>query len=223
VLFSRERIRGRFLGVPLSRTKVPPACLLAIAWIALVFEPNAAGAKINTVGSPAPYSLVAHATRYFFEETRSNAGQGASTAAMSVGTWRLVRTPGRGGGPGEVSIAQTADASRSDIELVGLMLRCSDTGFDVLVIFLKPIPPRAHPKVKLTTGSAIVELDATVVSPGIAILLPAETAALVNGSWQSFSELAIEVDDGSAVVRGVISLAGLGPALSLLTSSCPSR
>ena len=207
----------------MSRTKVPPACLLAIAWIALVFEPNAAGAKINTVGSPAPYSLVAHATRYFFKETRSNAGQGASTAAMSVGTWRLVRTPGRGGGPGEVSIAQTADASRSDIELVGLMLRCSDTGFDVLVIFLKPFPPRAHPKVKLTTGRETVLLDATVIPPGAAILLPTEAAALVNGPWQSSSELAIEVDDGSAVVRGVISLAGLGPALSLLTSSCPSR
>jgi hypothetical protein len=204
---------------------VPPVYLLAIAWIAslfLVFEPNAAGGKINTAGSPAPYSLVAHVTRFFFEETRANADQGASTA-MRVGTWRLVRTPGPRGGSGEVSITQTADASRSDIDLVGLMLRCSDTGFDVLVVFLKPFPPRAHPKVKLTTGSDTVELDATVVSPGAAILLPAETAALMNGSWQSFSELAIEVGDGSGVVRGVISLAGLGSALSLLTSSCSSR
>jgi hypothetical protein len=145
-----------------------------------------------------------------------------AAAAMS-GTWRLVRTPSPRGGPGEVSITQTADASRSDIDLVGLMLRCSDTGFNVLVIFLKPFPPRAHPKVKLTTGSDTVQLDATVVSPGVAILLPPEAAALVNGSWQTFSELAMEIDDGSGVVRGVIPLAGLGQALSLLTTSCPSR
>jgi hypothetical protein len=45
----------------------------------------------------------------------------------------------------------------------------------------------------------------------------------VNGSWQSSSEPAIEVDDDSNAVRGVISLVGLRPALSLLTSNCPSR
>ncbi len=35
----------------------------------------------------------------------------------------------------------------ADIDLVGLTLRCSDTGFDVLVVFLKPFPPSANPKV----------------------------------------------------------------------------
>jgi len=209
----------------LSRRKLPRAYLPAIGWIAslfLIFEPSAAREKINIAGLLAPYSFLAHrAPRLLFcEETGSNANEGASTHAMGVGTWRLVRTPGPRGGRGEVSIAQVVDASRSDIDLAGLMLRCSDTGFDVLVIFLRQFPPRAHPKVKLTTGRDTVLLGATVISPGAAILLPAEAAALVNGSWQSFSELAIEVDDGSAVVRGVISLAGLGPALSLLISSC---
>jgi hypothetical protein len=42
---------------------------------------------------------------------------------------------------------QMADATRSDIDLVGLTLRCSDTGFDVLVVFLQPFPPRTHAKV----------------------------------------------------------------------------
>jgi hypothetical protein len=201
-----------------------PVYLLAIAAVAslfLVFEPNAAGG--NTAGAPAPYSLAARVTRFVFEETPSNTGQGGSTAAMGIGTWRLVRTPGPRGGPSEISIAQTADPSRSDIELVGLMLRCGDTGFDVLLIFLKPFPLRAHPKVKLATGREVVLLDAAVIPPGAAILLPTEAAALVNGPWQSSSELAIEVDDGSAAVRGVVSLAELGPAISVLTSSCASR
>ena len=220
----------RFFEDPLSRTKVPPASLLAIAWVTSLlliffFAPSAARAKINIAGFLAPYSFLAHRVPQLqsCHDTGSNADAGTSTASMGVGAWRLVRTPSPRGGPGEVSIAQTADASRSDVDLVGLMLRCSDTGFDVLVIFLKPFPPRAHPKVKLTAGSEVVLLDATVIPPGAAILLPTEAAALANGSWQSSSELAIEVDDGSAAVRGVISLAGLGPALSLLTSSCASR
>lgn len=205
----------------MNRTKVPHACLLGIAWIAsfLIFAPSAARGKINIARLLAPY---AYFQLHVCEETRPNADERASTAAMDVGTWRLVQTPGRGG-PGEVSIAQTADATRSDVDLAGLMLRCSNAGFDVLVIFLKPFPPRAHPKVKLTTGRETVLLEATVISPGAAILLPTEAAALVNGSWQSSSELAIEVDDGGAVVRGIIPLGGLGPALSLLTSSCASR
>jgi hypothetical protein len=212
---------------PLSRTKVPPASLLAIAWIAsllLIFAPSAARAKVNIAGLLTPYSFLAHRAPQlqFCHDTGSNA-KDASTASMGLGTWRLVRTPGPRGGPGQVSIAQTADASRSNIDLVGLMLRCSDTGFDVLVIFLRPFPPRAHPKVKVTTGGEAVLLDATVISPGAAILLPTEAAALANGSWQSSLELAIEVDDGGTVMRGVIPLAGLGPALSLLTSNCTLR
>jgi hypothetical protein len=232
----------RMLSVPgsaISRNRQVPggfssgrnpgrAYLPAIAWVAslfVLFEPSAARAKINMAGLLAPYSFLAWRAPRLHPGggTASDAHEGATTAAMGIGTWRLVRTPGSRGGPGEVSIAQTADASRSDIDLVGLMLRCSDTGFDVLVIFLKPLPPRAHPKVNLTTGGSTVQLDATVVSPGAAILLPPAAAALVNGSWQTFSELEIEIDDGSGVVRGVISLAGLGQALSLLTSSCLSR
>jgi hypothetical protein len=189
--------------------------MLGMAGIAsvLIFAPSAARGKINFVGLLAPLHV---------EETGPNPDERGSTAAMDVGTWRLVQTPRRDG-PGEVSIAQTADATRSDVDLAGLMLRCSNAGFDVLVIFAKPFPPRAHPKVKLISGRETILLDATVISPGAAILLPIEAAALVNGSWQSSSELAIEVDDGGGVVRGVISLTGLGAALSLLTSSCASR
>jgi len=99
------------------------------------------------------------------EEAGPNAAQSAISTATSGGTWRLVRTPDPRGGPDAVSIMQTADAARSDMDLVGLTLRCSDTGFDILVVFLKPFPPRAHPKVRLTIGSATVHLEATVIPP----------------------------------------------------------
>ena len=196
--------------ISLRRTKFRAAYLVPIVWMASlvpVFEPALVCAEINIPG----------------EEARPNGGRSAISAATSGGTWRLVRTPNPRGGPDAVSIMQMADTARSDIDLVGLTLRCSDTGFDVLVVFLKPFPPRTRPKVRLTTGATTVHLEATVIPPGAAISLPAEAATLVKGSSQSSSELAVEVDDDGNATRGVISLAGLGPALSLLTSNCPSR
>lgn len=215
--------------IPLGRTEFRAAYLLPIVWMASlvpVFEPGLVRAEINNAGARAPCLLAAadQAGRLrSFEEARPYGAQSAVPAPTSGGTWRLVRTPNPRGGPDAVSIMQTADAARSDIDLAGLALRCSDTGFDVLVVFLKPFPPRTHPKVKLTTGGATVQLEATVIPPGAAISLPAEAAMLLKGSGQSSSELAIEVEDDGNATRGIISLVGLGPALSLLTANCPSR
>jgi len=215
--------------VPMGRTEFRAAYLLPIAWMASlvpVFEPGLVRAQINYAGALAPCLLAAadQAGRLpFFEDARPYWAQSAVPAPTSAGTWRLVRTPNPRGGPDAVAVMQTADAARSDIDLVGLTLRCSDTGFDVLVVLLKPFPPRTHPKVELTTGSATVQLEATVIPPGAAILLPAEAATMVKGSWQSSLELAIEVRDDGNTTRGVISLVGLGPALSLLASNCTSR
>jgi len=150
----------------------------------------------------------------------TSAGTGTGTGS---GTWRLVRTPNPRGGPDAVSIMQTAEPSRSDIDLAGLMLRCGETGFDVLVVLLKPFPPRAHPKVKVTARGSTVELQATVLPPGALLALPGEAAALVDGPWQASPELALQVDEGADAIRGAVSLAGLGPAVALLRSNCPSR
>ncbi len=133
-----------------------------------------------------------------------------------------MRTPNPRGGADAVSIMQTPDPSRSDIDLAGLMLRCSDKSLEVQIVLLRPLPLRARPEVKLTTGSAAA-FAATVVSPGVALALPSEAAALVDGPWQSAPEVALEVDDGGRAIRGVVSLAGLAPALALLRSNCPSR
>jgi hypothetical protein len=198
----------------LSRTEFRAAYLL----------PMACMASLAPVGALASCLLAAAdqtARLRSFEEAKSYRAQSTVFAATNVGTWRLVRTPNPRGGPDAVSIMQTADTARSDIDLVGLTLRCSDTGFDVLVVFLKPFPPLTRPKVKLTSGGTTVRLEAAVIPPGAAISLPAEAATLVKGS--SSSELAIEVEDDGNATRGFISLVGLEPALSLLASNCPTR
>ena len=198
----------------LSRTEFQAAYLLSIACVA-----SLAPVSALTPGLLAAADQTGRLRS--FEEARSYGAQSTVFAATNAGTWRLVRTPNPRGGPDAVSIMQTADAARSDIDLVGLTLRCSDAGFDVLVVFLKPFPPLTHPKVKLTSGGTTVRLEAAVIPPGAAISLPAEATTLVKGS--SSSELAIEVKDDGNATRGFISLVGLESALSLLASNCPTQ
>jgi len=137
--------------------------------------------------------------------------------------WRLVRSADPRGGPDAVSIMQTADLARSDVDFAGLMLRCREQGFEVAVVLLKPFPPRAHPMAKLTTNGRTIEFTTTVIPPGVAVVLPTEAAALVNGPWQTASELAVEITDNDVAIHGVVALAGLGPAVARLVSSCPVR
>ena len=134
-----------------------------------------------------------------------------------------MRTPNPRGGPDAVSIMQTADPLRSDIDLAGLMLRCGDGGVDVLIAFIRPLAPRSRPSVKLTARGTTVAFDAFVIPPGALISLPREVTTLLYGPWQSSLELALEVTENGNVMRGVVSLAGLAPALALLMSNCSSR
>jgi hypothetical protein len=146
--------------------------------------------------------------------------QASSTGA---GNWRLVRTPNPAGGPDAASIVQTADIARSDLNLAGLMLRCGQTGVEVLIVLLEPLPPRAHPKVSVSTGGATLDFPATVVSPGALVLLPQDASALANGPWKNAAQLTVHVDDSSEQVSGVIPLAGLADALPKLLANCPSH
>jgi hypothetical protein len=169
--------------IPMGRTEFRAAYLLPIAWLASlvpVFEPGLVRAEINYAGALAPCLFAADQTARLrsFEDTRPYGAQSTVFAATNAGTWRLVRTPNPRGGPDAVSVMQTADTARSDIDLVGLTLRCSDTGFDVLVVFLKPFPPRTHPKVKLTSGGTTVHLEEW--SMAVALAWPAEPGGVAQ-------------------------------------------
>jgi hypothetical protein len=147
---------------------------------------------------------------------------------QGIGTWRLVRTPNPATGADTVSIMRTADIVKSDIDLAGLMLRCAQNNFEVIVVLVRPLPPRAHPKVTVGTGGSSVEFTATVVPPGAEVLLPADASALASGPWQAAPELSVQIaavegDEPSAAVQGIIPLAGLGNAIPLLLSNCPSQ
>jgi hypothetical protein len=138
------------------------------------------------------------------------------------GGWHFVRTRNPQGGPDAISIMRTADTSRSDLELAGLMIRCSEGGTEVVVVLLRPFPARARPHVVFGKAGNQTQFEAKVVAPGTAVLIPGDATSLVGGPWQGLNDLFIRVEDGQATIRGVVALASLQPAFKVLTASCPA-
>ncbi len=143
--------------------------------------------------------------------------------SQAIGAWRFVRTAHPQGGQDAVSIMHTADTSRSDLDLAGLMVRCAPGGPEALVVLIRPFSLRARPQVKIGKAGEEAQFEATVAPPGTAILLPKSVAALASGPWQSLSELFIEIADDQTSIHGVLELAGLKPAFELLRANCPSQ
>ena len=139
------------------------------------------------------------------------------------GGWHFVRTPNPHGGADAISIMRTADTSRSDLDLAGLMIRCSENGAEVVVVLLRPFPLRARPRVKLGKPGDQAEFEATIAAPGTAVLVSRYAASLVHGPWQAVNDLSIRIEDGDFTIRGVVALGGLQPAFKVLMASCQSR
>jgi hypothetical protein len=169
------------------------------------------------------YAIKDDAARlHCYENASSASAPNSKSRAASIGTWRLVRTPNPTGGADAISIMQTADVTKSDLDLAGLMLRCGESNVETLVVLIRPFSFYAHPKVTVAAGGKIGQFVATVVPPGSALLLPADATSLAAGPWQSSPELAVEID-GDNPMRGVIPLADLGPAYQMLVTNCRSQ
>jgi hypothetical protein len=154
------------------------------------------------------------------EPWKSPEGFAAEAGAGLSDGWRLVRTPNPYGGAAAISIMRTAEMARSDTGLAGLTVRCSEHGGEVLIMLFRAFSPHARPQVVLSADGTVTRVQATVASPGAALLLPQEATALVNGPWRSVKELSIKVEDPAGVTGGVVSLAGLGQAYRVLMANC---
>jgi hypothetical protein len=139
-----------------------------------------------------------------------------------TGGWRFVRTPNPQGGPDAISVMHTADTSRSDLELAGLMIRCSRSGTEAVVVLLRAFSLRARPHVSFGKPGHETQFEATIAPPGTAILIPGQAGTLVSGPWQSQKDLFIRVIDGQTTIAGVVALAGLHTAFKALVMSCGS-
>jgi hypothetical protein len=140
-------------------------------------------------------------------------------SAELPGAWRLVRTANPRGGPDAVSIMHTADTSRSDLDLAGLMIRCNDGRSELAIVVLSAFPLRARPQV--TLGSEGARFEASVGPPGTALVLPGEPKDLLGKAWANESDLVVRVSDGPKTISGVVPLAGVQSASTVLKANCP--
>ena len=88
---------------------------------------------------------------FAFDQANPDSGKGAPAEQASgselAGGWHFVRTHNPNGGTETISIMHAADTSRSDLDLAGIMIRCSDSGAEVVVVTLPALPFRAQPRV----------------------------------------------------------------------------
>jgi hypothetical protein len=156
-------------------------------------------------------------------DTNRASGAEPGPSPESAGGWRFVRTRNPQGGADAISIMHTADTSRSDLDLAGLMVRCAERGTEAVIVVIRAFPLRARPYVLLGKPGNEVHFDATVAPPGTSILISGDATGLVNSSWHAQSDLFIRVEDGPVTIRGVVSLAGLQTAFEVLATSCSSQ
>jgi hypothetical protein len=140
-----------------------------------------------------------------------------------AGGWHFVRTPNPHGGTDAISIMHTAETSRSDLELAGLMIRCREGGTEPVIVLLRAFPLRARPHVVLGKPGSETQFEATIAPPGTAILLSGDATTLVNGAWQAQNYLFIRINDDQTTIRGVVALAGLQAAFKVLLASCSTQ
>lgn len=136
-------------------------------------------------------------------------------------TWQLTRTPNPAGGPDSISITKIADATRSDQDVTGLMLRCAEgAATEVLVVLIKPLRPQTHPRVTVSAGATTTQFTGTVLTPGALVLLPEKASALVERTWQSIPELTVAIEEDRLSLHGVIPVADISSAMQTLQSNC---
>jgi hypothetical protein len=143
-----------------------------------------------------------------------------SFSSKLAGGWHLVRTHNPNGGTDAISIMHTADTSRSDLDLAGLMIRCGETGAEVAMVLVRALSFGTRLQVALGTPGNETEFEATVAPPGTVVVLPRDATNLVSGPLQASDDLFIRIDDGQSTIRGVVKLTGLKAAFKELQSRC---
>jgi hypothetical protein len=147
--------------------------------------------------------------------THATGGPGDHTAPDG---WRLFRSED----PNALtmSVSRTADVTRSDLELAGLIFRCGEGGIETLIVVVTPFPPRTHPNVTLTANNQEWSFDTEVITPGTKLLLPIDASSLARGQWRLARELGVKISLQERQVSGVIPIQGISQALFPLTAAC---
>jgi hypothetical protein len=151
-------------------------------------------------------------------EGQSPASEQTLSIELAEG-WQLIRSRNPEGGNDAVSIVRAADTSRSDLELVGLMVRCGEKEAQVLVAVLSALPASSRPLVRFGIPADQADFQATIAAPGTLVLLPDDATKMLSERWQS-KDLLVRIDNSGSVISGLIKLAGFSAAFDKLKSAC---
>ena len=110
---------------------------------------------------------------------------------------------------------------RSAADFAGVSLRCREGKLEMAVIVIQPLPLHAQPRVTITDAAGTVEVQASVGSPGSAIVLSPETTAAILPRWR-VGDATLGVHSGVTDVTGTVTLAGFTAALDRLRLTCTS-
>ncbi len=134
--------------------------------------------------------------------------------------WRLTHSPNPTGGAELQSILQVAEPDRSDLDLIGMMVRCGRNGPETLLIVLQPFPPRTKIAVKLTARGSSFDVNAGLIPTGAGLTLPIDVQSELSGAWHDAHELTIEIAGDGRKIAGVVKIDGLAPAVANLLPLC---
>jgi hypothetical protein len=138
----------------------------------------------------------------------------------AMGEWRMIRTKNPKGGPDAVAVSHTADMSRSDLDLAGMMVKCADYNLEIAIVVVRPFPPRVQPQVTFSALGKEWRFVASTVPPGAEVILPAAATSLVRGTWQAARDLTVHIEAPGRSLGGVISIEGLEAASAALAANC---
>lgn len=195
------------LAFVVLRTETPALAATDISQCRTIDDPTA---RLRCYESAAPPEV------QFPPSSGSTSGP---MAPLTIGNWRLVRTPNPRGGKEAISITRPGDLSGSDPDFVGLMIRCAEPDIEVLLVMLRPLPFRARPRVSINGA----KFEGSIVPPGWNILLQGDAAVLAKQLWPTLASLRLEIDDAGTITKGAVSLENFDAALKSLTATCPLR
>lgn len=134
--------------------------------------------------------------------------------------WREHALADARGGAAFPALMQTADSARSELDFVGMMIRCQKGRLEPLLIILDPLPPRSEVSVDLATAGKRESYKAALIPTGAGVAVAADLEARLMADWADEPDLEIAIHARERTINGVVALRGLTAALSPFALRC---
>lgn len=151
------------------------------------------------------------------------AAPGTATEVLTGVAWRHVASPDPSGGAENEALLQSAEFERSDVGLVGLMMRCHQGRVEPVVILLDPLPPGTPARITWTMDGFARTFASSPIPTGAGLSVPLSDPEIATLGTTDAPTVEISVEQRGEQVRGAVSLAGLKEPLDALRQACAAK